>query len=801
MLISLNWIRDFVELPPDLDPRELGERFTRTTAEVDDVRPVRAGARGLIAARVLEAEPIPGSHHQRHVHLEVGGGKTVETVTAAPVLHRGLGVVYAPPGASVNGNVVRETQAAGRTSVGMIMPGEAIGIAMAVQEAVFLADDVAVGEELRPELFDDWLLEVDNKSITHRPDLWGHYGMAREIAAIVGEPLREYPVARLEEMSDRSRPEVPIEIDDAEASPRYTGIVLEGVPTRPAPLWMQLRLGHVGMRPITGLVDLTNYVMADLGQPMHAFDAAKVNRIEVGWAREGEVFRTLDGIDRTLTGETLTIQCRRQSIALAGVMGGLETEVSEGTKSLLLESANFHPAVIRRTATRLGLRTDASARFEKSLDPNHTVLAIQRFFQLARDMYPQMRAASRLSDGYPRRRKAAAIRVRTKHVARTVGREVSFAEASTLLTPLGFSLDERRGFWDVHVPSYRSTADVTIEDDIIEEVARRIGYERIEPAMPRVAMRRFPVHALREIERTAIAHLTGLHGFCEIQGYVWFDSAWLSKIGFDPGPCVELRNPAAEGMHRMRTTLMPGVLAAVERNRFHFPGFSLLEVGSVFETGAGGDGDREHRHAAFAMARRGKNADAELFERLKGAVETWLWEVLSRGVRFEPVERRGRLWEHPQRTASVLVNGLTLGRISVIDAALRRAMDEHLGSWGIAWAELRLDGLAELAPRVEALGSIPAYPVVDLDFSLLVPKAVRYNAVAERVGRFEHALLKRVHYVGHYEGDAVPADVRSLTFRAVVGDDSRTLVDEDVSAFRGAFEAHIQDCGYAIRTS
>ena len=344
MLISLDWIRDYVDLPADFDPRQLAERFTRTTAEVEEVRQVKIRARGLIVARVESATELPGTRNLRLVVLDVGSGRTVETVTAAPALHVGCNVVYAPPGSSLATlGDIGTTKVGSTTSVGMILPGDAIGIVMATQEAVFVSNAHQAGEELPPDLFDDWLIEVDNKSITHRPDLWGHYGIAREIASIYGRPLKPYPAVPSEELMPDSLPEVPIEIADGHACRRYSGLVLEGVPTTPGPLWMQLRLGRAGMRPISALVDLTNYIMADLGQPMHAFDAARVPRIEVDWAKEGELFRTLDGVERRLTTAELMIQCRGESLAMAGVMGWSQTEVSESTTSLGSKSRSTRP--------------------------------------------------------------------------------------------------------------------------------------------------------------------------------------------------------------------------------------------------------------------------------------------------------------------------------------------------------------------------------------------------------------------------------------------------------------------------
>ncbi|MBU0719674.1 MAG: phenylalanine--tRNA ligase subunit beta [Planctomycetes bacterium] len=799
MLISLNWIRDFVDLPPDIDPRELGERFTRTTAEVEEVKPVNTGAKGLIVARLEAVKRLPDAHNLQLVVLDVGRGNSVQTVTTAPAIHVGSNVVYAPAGASVAAlGEIGSAKVAGKESSGMILPGDALGIEMAAHEAVFAPNDQEPGDELPPELFDDWLIEVDNKSLTHRPDLWGHYGIAREIAAIYGLDLKPYPVVPIEELADESLPKVAISIDDPDACRRYSGLVVEGVPTQPAPLWMQLRLGHVGMRPISGLVDLTNYIMADLGQPMHAFDADRVSQIKVAWAKEGDNFRTLDGMERKLTARELMIQCAGQNIALAGVMGGLESEVSEQTTRLLLESANFDPATIRRTAGRLGLRTDASARFEKSLDPAHTALAIQRFVKLAQPMYPDLQITSRLSDCYPRPHEPITVTVNPRHAARTVGRKVRAEEAAKLLTPLGFQLTETNGHWDVRVPSFRATNDVSIEEDVIEEIARCAGYDNIIPLMPRVTMRRFEPNALHELEQRTLEYFTTAHRFVEVQGYLWYDSTWLAQIGVDAGNCVQLNNPAAEGLHQLRRSLMPGLLAVIEKNRFHFPAFSIIEVGGVFEPGT--PEDHEFRHVGLAGAKRGKKAESQLYDRLKGAIEGWAWERFGRPVTFAQAgPAANNPWEHPRRTATIAVDHALVGRVSVITLSLRRAMDEHLSAWAVAWAELRLSGLEELPALTEPLGAIPAHPQVEMDFSFLVPAAERYATVADRLGSFASPLLKHIRYVGSYEGERVSQDRRSITVRAVIGNDARTLVEDDANGFRAEFEQYLTECGYETR--
>jgi len=799
MLISLNWIRDFVELPADLDPRALAERFTRTTAEVDSVHAIEVRAKGLIAARVAHVAPL--DQKTSWVTLDIGGGKSVETASIAAGLGVGRTVAYAPIGAHVASlGEIRTAKVAGKNSSGLILPGESLGIEKAIQEAIFLSDEFKPGDALPSDLFDDVVLEVDNKSITHRPDLWGHYGVAREIAAIVHRPLKPFPVVPLTELTAGKLPEIPIVIEDGHACRRYSALLLEGVPTQPAPLWMQLCLGHVGQRPISGLVDLTNYIMLDLGQPMQAFDAAKVDRIEVDWAKKGEKFKTLDGVERTLARDDLMIKSGGRSVGLAGVMGGLDTEVSESTTSLLLESANFDRATIRRTAKKLGLRTEASARFEKSLDPAHTVLGIQRFLHLGKPMYPRLRITSRLSDAYPSPHRPVSVCVQPKHVTRALGQAMTAGQAKQLLGPLGYQVTDDGAAWRVDVPSFRATGDCSIEDDIIEELARCAGYDAIAPAMPHVTVRHFPPNAGHRLERGALEYFTTAHPFCEIHDYIWYDANWLNQLDIEPGECVELVNPAAEGMQRLRRSLMPGMFAALAKNRFHFPSVALVEVGSVFKKHAGED--QEFRHLGLILADRGKRLEDTLFQHLKDAIAGWTWRQFGRNPSFaETKPEAHRPWEQSHRTAGAVIEGIDAGRVGLIDVALRRRIDEHLSSWSVAWAELRLSALEALAALPEPLASLPPFPLVDMDFSILVPKKTRFAEVVSAIHKFRHDLTKQIRFVTSYEGESVAKDRRSLTFRFILGHEGRTLSDSDVTAFKDAFVHHAKGLGYELRTS
>jgi len=801
MLISLNWLRDFVDIPSDADPAALAERFTLICAEVEGVERIHVAADGLIAAKIVSHERVAPRLHS--AMLDIGDGKTVETVSAAQMLRDGGMVVYAPPGASTKatGRIDRTT-VGGVQSTGMILSGQNLGIALAAEDAVYCPPGTNPGDAIDPAPFEDWVIEVDNKSITHRPDLWGHYGIAREIAAILGSALKPYPVVDAADLSSRSLPEIPIDIQQPDRCPRYSGLMISGVGFQASPLWMQLRLGHVGMRPIDALVDLTNYIMAELGQPMHAFDGDKVERIEVGFTQADATFTTLDGIERKLPAQALMIQSSGQPVALAGVMGGLETEVSAGTKNLLLESANFEAAGIRRTATALGLRTEASARFEKSLDPQHTTLAIQRFVKLGREQFPDLKLTSRLSDCYPNPLTPQPIEIDPAFVDRYMGEQVPVERIESILTAIEFDV-KRDVIGDgakllVTPPSFRATKDVSIEADVIEEIARYVGYDNIAESMPRMSLRYFAPNTEHRLERDSLRMLCIGLGYSELHLYIWYDAAWCRRLGLESVETVRLRNPVSPDQQQLREWLIPGMLQAADRNRLHADRFKNCEVGSVFPTT--GD-EKESRRLGLVLAARGKAIEDDLLLELKGDLETWCWQVLGVPVTFEDrAENDGPpRWAHESKAARVSIAGRRIGWISPVPLAVRRGMDEHLAAWGMAWAEIELDPLQEVQPADFKLRRVPEHPEVELDFSVLAPKSSRFAALNEKLGGFDHELLRRINFVEAYEGKAIGADQRSLTYRVRIGAADRTLVDQDVASFREAFEKHVQMCGLELR--
>ena len=797
MLISLNWLKDFIDIPASANPRELALKFTTTTAEVDGIEHVEPNFTGLVAARITNVERASGEDMLRLVTLNAG--KQYVTLSAAPDLQAGKTVVFGPPGATVSGHTFGETDPAGRKSQGMIVAGQGLGLVQIGANALFLPPGTEPGAPIDWALFDDWIIEIDNKSITHRPDLWGHYGIARELAAILQTPLKPYPITDPASLRNDALPEIPIEIDDPMLAPRYTGLMMRGLKTQPSPLVMQVRLALVGMRPIDLLVDLTNYVMAELGQPMHAFDGAKLANIQVGLARPDERFTTLDGVTRTMPPDALMIQCDRKSVAIAGIMGGAETEVGAQTDTILLESANFDAATIRRAATAMGHRTEASTRFEKSLDPANTVLGIARFHKLATGELPGVESASTLSDCYPAPRAPNPIELDCDFASRLIGSTVTPESATDILTAIEFTCEPLSNqSLRVTPPSFRATKDVEIEEDVIEEIARFIGYDNIEPELPRMTARFFPSSPQLAIEQRTLDYLCLGNDFVEVYNYIWYEDEWLKKIGFDPGECITLHNPAAEGCARLRNTLIPGLIAFAERNRHHHARFQLAEIGSVFHHGRKDIEAAQHRSLGLVAGQSGAKSDGELWNRMRKILDGWGRQVLEDRVDYVETSA-AHPWEDRDRLAALVVGDEKVGRVTLLPLACSQRIDERLRSWSIAIAELNLTALSERHGRHEKLVAPPKYPQVQLDFSVLIDATQRYSTISKRIAEFEHPLLKRLTFIESYEGKSLPPGKRSLTLRAEAGLDDRTLEDKDVSGFQDAFKSFLAGQSIELR--
>src|SRR3989339_2242514 len=490
MKISLNWIKQYVDIPKDFTPQELALRLTMSVVEVDAVEDQKSRYDNMVVVEVLNVVDHPQADKLKVCKVKAGSAE-YQVICGGSNVRKGLKGVLALPGALVKwhgqGNLVKLSQAKirGVESEGMLCAAAEIDLADEFNEPTFtqaaagLGDgigELSAGKSGQPVAevlgLNDVILDIDNKSLTNRPDLWGHYGLAREVAALLGKKLK--PLELNEKIVEDSQVDLKIDIQDAENCSRYLGAVMGNIRIAPSPRWLQNFLKAVGVRPINNIVDVTNYVMLELGRPSHAFDRRQVigDTIIVRRAKDGEVFTTLDGVDRKLDASMCLIGDAKRSIDLAGIMGGENSEIKDDTSEIILELANFNPVNIRRTANALGLRTDAAVRFEKSLAPALAELGLRRILAFIQDLLPEVKIASKLIDVNFEKEAKREIEVSYDFINQKIGQEIPKKDVLKILDSLSFKYSDKKGVLAVEPPAFRSAKDIAIAEDIVEEVAR-----------------------------------------------------------------------------------------------------------------------------------------------------------------------------------------------------------------------------------------------------------------------------------------------------------------------------------------
>ncbi len=763
MKFSNNWIR---ELVPALDqtPSELMRLMTMKTAECEGLEEIGLVLAGASVARVLTVEPIEGSDNQKAV-VETSRYGTKTVVCGAPNCRPGMLTAYIPAGVKIVHGV---------ESDGMLASGLELGINRDHSGIVELA-----AEELLPP---DTVIEVDNKSLTHRPDLWGHHGMAREVAAITHHPLRD-PV-RLG-LLPALPAAIDVEIEDLALCPRYSALVFENVTVRPSPLWLQYRLEAVGLNAINNIVDVTNFVMAELAQPMHAFDADKLrgDTIFVRSARAGERISALNDEKYDLTSANLVIADREGPIAIAGVIGGRDSAIGPDTKRLVLESANFQAASVRKTSVALKLRTDASMRFEKSQDPLNTVRGLARAVELLEQVSPGIRLVGGVADRKADFKAPPAIELTVDWLSRKLGRPLAPAQVRSIFESLEFGVRETApGHFSITVPSWRATKDVSIKDDLLEEVGRMIGYESVTPQAPLIAAVVPPENPARLYYRR-VRNMAAAQGFTEVYNYSFVSEEMIRVFGFAPEQHVRVTNPIASDQTLLRTSLLPGIRKNILENSRRLNSFRLFEIGREIHPREQGLPDEIPRFVA-AMYEREGDGSAPLFELKR------LAECLMRGceVRLAAV----RPFEHPERAAIVSWRGQDIGRLFEIHPSL--------GVEGrAAVLDLDLNPIERLADRETRYQPLRRFPTSAFDLSVVANLREPAGEIERRLAAAAGSDLVEMEFVRQYTGAPLPEDRKSVSYRLTVGANDRTLSSDEVAAIRNRIIEALRRDGFELR--
>ena len=772
MLLSMNWISDFVDLS-GLDKLKLINQFSLSTAEVEnEIFFKGSDIDGIVVAEIMSVEDHPESKKLHLLKVDAGDGKLTDVVCGAPNVRVGMKTAFAKVGARIGDITIAPRPLAGYDSFGMCCSEKEIGISDDNSGIMDILEDVANGTDIKKVYeIEDIVFEVDNKSLTNRPDLWGHYGIAREFAALTGRALK--PLDSVDLSKYEGLPKVDMKIEDPLCQ-RYSCLQVENISKNVSPVNMRIRLFYCGMRGINLLADLTNYLMLEMGQPMHAFDSRKVEKLRIKRFDKPFTFTTLDGIDRNIDENTLMICNGDTPVAIAGIMGGLDSEIVEDTTTLTLESATFDSVSIRKSTVRLAHRTDASMRYEKSLDPEMTVPAIARFVKLLTDIDSGVKVVSSLTDERAFTYDTITLDFTKAFINRYTGIEISNDTIVKTLKSLGFEVTLKDNDFTVTVPSWRATKDVTMKADIVEEITRIYGYDNFE-----VNTAKAPLAPVRPDEtKTAIDRVKDIlvkrFSLHELHSYVWAYYDEYKELGIEIEDNIKLVGAVNPNIETIRKSIIPTQLCQVKINTSYSPEFGVFEVGRVVN-GLKEDGlCKEETKLAVTLFSKKKGAE-ELYFKLRDMLAVITDDIKHKELSFKKIDAT-HSYQHLRNLNAVVLDGKVIGEIGLVHPTVAKNIDKKAA---IVYAEIDMELFAESENESIKYKEPSRYPEMEIDLSFV---SNTFEPIANAIKAQNSPLVKGYKVVDTYSDE----NGKSITVRILFSHSERTLNGDEVKEITDA---------------
>ncbi|ANU25693.1 phenylalanine--tRNA ligase subunit beta [Planococcus versutus] len=799
MLVSINWLKDYVNTQ-QFPPAELAEKITRSGIEVDAIIDRSHGMTNIVVGYVASCVKHPEADKLSICQVDVGE-ETAQIICGAPNIAQGQKVIVARPGAKLPGGIkIKKAKLRGEESNGMICSLQELGIEnklvpKAYAEGIYvLPEDAETGSDVITNFhLDDTVLEFD--LTPNRADAMSMIGVAYEVGAILSEDV-QLPEISYKEAVDRASSMLTVTVDAPKANPLYVAKVVRNIKVQESPMWLQQRLMAAGIRPHNNVVDVTNFVLMEYGQPLHAFDydLLETGTITVRQATEGETITTLDDVERKLAAHQLVITNGEKPVAIAGVMGGANSEVSDSTTTVVIESAYFEPGSVRQTSRDHGLRSDASTRFEKGVDPNRVIPAAERAAQLLSQLAGgEVLAGSVVFDELNKEEKI--INVSPDFINSRLGMKISFEDMWDILNRLKFNTEAANGQLVISVPTRRQ--DIQIPEDIIEEIARLYGYDEIPATLPKAETTPgglTPYQAKRRIVRNLMEGA----GLLQTITYSLTSVKSAKQFALDETEATRLLMPMSEERSILRQSLLPHLLESVTYNTARrMDSVALYETGSVFLKG---DDEllNEQEHLAVAITGlwidnswQGEKKPVDFFV-LKGLVES-LGEKLGVNFTFE----RGQMDDlHPGRTAFIMLNDERIGVIGQLHPSEQKMRDLKT----TIVMELNLAALLNLETDTLVYTPVPRYPAISRDIALVLSKDTAAATIETTIRNAGGKLLKDVRVFDLYEGDKMQEGKKSVAFSLTYFDPEKTLTDEEVTNAHEKVIAALTEAGAELRS-
>ena len=786
MKLSLNLIKKYVDLPSNLTDKQIAYDLTLRTVEVENVEDLGARFNNIVVGKIEKISAHPNADKLKICMVDIGEKKPVQIVCGGSNLYEGESVVVCKPGAEVvwhgEGEPVKikETKMRGEASYGMICAASEVFLSdffpnEGETEIIDLKGiDCRPGQSIA-ELFDmdDTVLEIDNKSLSNRPDLWGHYGIARELSAIYDVPLKEIETYKI----DSKLPEYNVEIKDKSKCHRYIGVEIDGIYDKPSPMWMQSLLAKVGQRPINAIVDITNYVMMTTGQPSHAFDRTHVGgeKIIVRNAKKNEELLLLDHTTISLTEDDLVICDEKDPMCLAGIRGGAKDSILPETTGIVLEMANFDAGTIRKTGKRFAEKTDSAIRYEKGIDTQRIDQGINLALNLITEIFPDSKILKYV-DVCPLPTKNNKIEVTEEFLDTRLGKKIPESTTKQILTSLGYGVELKKGTYSVIVPTWRSTGDVTYKDDVMGEIARILSFDSFEPKPITISFE----HSVKQnnvlLERRIREYLSYRCGFYEIYTYPWIDEKYINAAKIDTTVAVKLATPPAPELSILRSSLIPGMLESISKNLRYFDSFKLFENTEVYQKGnyspSSEDEKLPQQNMYLTGCVVGKDAK-KIFYEAKGALENMAAYCHMEELKFEQREKPN--WADVNAYINIISRNQIIGSLGLV--SIKTMTDCKIKRTNVAMFEIESSRFIPCDSRTNKYERLPALPLVEKDLAILVDEEKTWSDISKAI----KASVKELEFIDEYRGEKIPKGKKSITLRIKLLNEGTTMTSEQIN--------------------
>ena len=806
MKVSLNWVKKYVDLPDYITTKQIATDLTLRTVEVEGYENTEEKFHDIIVGKILEVNEHPNADKLRVCKVDIGDGEPKQIVCGGSNLYTNEMVVVCKPGAEVYWHgeselmKIKDSKVRGVDSYGMICGAEEVYLenifpAKDEDEIVDLAGiDCYPGQSIT-EIIDmkDVVLEIDNKSLTNRPDLWGHYGIARELSAIYDVDLK--PIEKIK--IDSKLPKYDVVIEDTTKCQRYVAVEIDNVYEKRSPLWMQSAIIKGGMRPINAIVDITNYVMMAVGQPLHAFDKTHVdgNKIIVRNARDGEELLLLDNNTIELTTDDLVISDSKDAMALAGIRGGKKDSILPETTGVVLEVANFTAKTIRKTGKRFDEKTDASIRYEKNLDTQRVEEGLNLALALFKEIFPESKIVA-FNDVYPVKTKNEKINVSEEFLDTRLGKKIDRETITRVLTRLGYEVNYKNGIYTVVVPTYRSTGDVSLKDDVMGDIARLLSFESFEAQPLTISFDHAVLQNKVLLETRIKEYLSNRCGFYEIFTYPWINEKYIDAASLNKEDSIKLATPPSPEEAYLRSSLVPGMLEAISKNLRYFDSFKMFEMAQVFIKGEYHESSEDETlpiHKKLLTGSIVGSNPKEIFYELKGVIENISRYTHMKELNFT-TECEKPSWADINAYLAIKLDNNIVGYMGLL--SVKTMNDAKIKRTNVAIFELDSDMFIPLESRTNKFKHIPVLPSVEKDLSLIVDENITWADMTKYI----RSKASDIKFIEEYRGNQIPEGKKSIMLRVTFDSGDTTLTSEEINTKLDAIIRTLNKmCGAVLR--